>query len=118
MTVPGIDIDVLLEATGNDRTIAAELMRLFFELTGQEQARLADAVAQGNFAAASAVAHKVAGSCVACGMNGISARFKELETLCKEAMPDDVCERVQTIDRELQDTRRNLEEHFNCSLAS
>ncbi|HPR83325.1 MAG TPA: Hpt domain-containing protein [Pontiellaceae bacterium] len=118
MTVPGIDIDVLLEATGNDRTIAAELMRLFFELTGQEQARLADAVAQGNHAAASAVAHKVAGSCVACGMSGIYARFKELENLCKEAMPEDACERIQAIDRELQDARRNLEKYFNCTLVS
>jgi len=33
-------------------------------------------------------------------------------------MPEDACERIQAIDRELQDARRNLEKYFNCTLVS
>lgn len=116
-TPDGLNINILMDAACNNQDVAVSLLKLFFELTGQEQARLADAVAKGNYAAASAVAHKVAGSCAACGMTGISARFKELENLSKEALPEDACERIQIIDRELRDTRRNLEKHFNCPLA-
>lgn len=107
-----------MDAACNSREIAAELMKLFFKLTEQEQTRLADAVAEGNAAAASAVAHKVAGSCVSCGMNRLSARFKELEHLCKEAIPANINERLQTIDQELRDIHRDLEKYFGCSLAS
>ena len=117
MNAPGIEINVLMDAACNNRDIATELMKLFFNLTGQERARLADAVARYDHATASAVAHKVAGSCISCGMSGVSARFKELEHLCKEAMPADINDRLKIIDTELQEARRAMEEYFNCSLA-
>jgi len=106
-----------MDAACNDQDIAAGLMRLFFELTGQEQARLAAAVAQGNPASASAVAHKVAGSCASCGMSGLAARFRELEHLCKVAIPDDISGRLRAIDHEMQENRAGLEMYFNCSLS-
>ncbi len=112
-----MDLDILMDAACNDHEVAVELMKLFFNLTGQEQTRLAEAIAQGNDATASAISHKVAGSCSSCGMIGLSARFKELEHLCKHAIPADINNRLQTIDQEMQDIRKNLEEHFNCSLA-
>ena len=119
MNLPaGIDIHILMDAACNNQDIAAGLMKLFFELTGQEQTRLTDSVAQGNAAAASAVAHKIAGSCASCGMSGLATRFRELEHLCKEAIPADVNERLQTINRETQEIRRGLETYFNCSLTS
>jgi HPt (histidine-containing phosphotransfer) domain-containing protein len=107
-----------MDAACNSRDLAADLLKLFFELTGQEQTRLADAVAQENSAAASAVAHKIAGSCAACGMSGPAARFRELEQLCKQAIPADVSDRLQAIDREMQETRLDLEKYFNCSFVS
>lgn len=113
----GINLDILMDAACNDQAIAATLLKLFFELTGQEKTRLTDAVAQGNFATASAVAHKIAGSCASCGMSGVAALFRELEHLCKESLPTDIRERLQTIDLNLQNIRYGLEKHFNCSLA-
>ena len=113
----GINLEILMDAACNDQDIAATLLKLFFELTGQEKTRLTDAVAQGNFATASAVAHKIAGSCASCGMSGVAARFRELEHLCKESLPADINERLQVIDLELLDIRCGLEKHFNCSLA-
>jgi HPt (histidine-containing phosphotransfer) domain-containing protein len=112
-----MDMNVLMDAVCQNQELAAGLMKLFFELTGQEQARLAGVVAEGNSASASAVAHKIAGSCASCGMSGLAARFRELEHLCKTAIPGDINERLQTIDREMQEVRRGLELYFNCSLA-
>ena len=117
MTVSGIDINVLMDAACGNREIAADLMKLFFKLTGGEQANLADAVARKDHAAISAIAHKVAGSCIACGMGGLSAQFKELENLCKNSLPEDTGARIQAVDRQLQDVRRYLEEFFTCPLA-
>lgn len=119
MNVPsGIDIHILMDAACNNQDIAAGLMKLFFELTGQEQTRLIDFITQGNAAAASAVAHKVAGSCASCGMSGLATRFRELEHLCKQAIPADVNERLEAINRESLEIRRGLETYFNCSLTS
>lgn len=110
-------MNILMDAACQNQEIASGLMNLFFELTGQEQARLAVVIAEGNSASASAVAHKIAGSCASCGMSGLAARFRELEHLCKTSIPEDVNERLQTIDREMQEVRRSLELYFNCSLA-
>lgn len=118
MNMPdGMDIAVLMDAACNDQEIAATLLKLFFELTSQEQARLDSAVAQGNAPTASAVAHKVAGSCASCGMNKLATRFREVEHLCKETLPIDINERIQTITKEMMETRLDLEKYFNCSLA-
>jgi HPt (histidine-containing phosphotransfer) domain-containing protein len=118
MNVPsGMDMNVLMDAACQNQELAAGLMKLFFELTGQEQSRLAGIIAEGNSASASAVAHKIAGSCASCGMSGLAARFRELEHLCKTAIPGDVGERLQAIDREMHEIRLGLEIYFNCSLA-
>jgi HPt (histidine-containing phosphotransfer) domain-containing protein len=111
-----MDMAVLMDAACNDQEIAATLLKLFFELTSQEQARLNDAVAQGNAPMASAVAHKVAGSCASCGMNKLAALFRETEHLCKETLPGDINERIQTITQEMIKIRLDLEKHFNCPL--
>ena len=114
----GVDINILMDAACNNQDIASGLMKLFFELTAQEQTRLIGAVEQKNAAAASAVAHKVAGSCASCGMSGLAARFRELEHLCKKEIPADVNERLQSINNEIQAIRLGLEKYFNCSLTS
>ena len=113
----GIDINALMDAACKDLSIAKELLKLFFELTGQEQTRLSAAAAQGDAPTASAVAHKIAGSCSACGMSELAARFRELERLCKGSLPDDLNERLQSVYGELQNIRHGLEEYFNCSFA-
>ena len=117
MNMPdGMDIAVLMDAACNDQEIAATLLKLFFELTSQEQAHLNDAVAQGNAPTASAVAHKVAGSCASCGMNRLAALFRETEHLCKETLPGDINERIQAITQEMIKIRLDLEKYFNCTL--
>lgn len=115
-SLAGIDLAVLMDASGNNREIAADLLKLFFELTAQEQANLSAAIAGGRAPEAAAVAHKVAGSCSACGMHGLAARFRELELLCKQVLPDDAGARLQTITAELGTVRRQLETEFNCNL--
>ncbi len=117
MDIPdGMDMAVLMDAACNDQEIAATLLKLFFELTSQEQARLNDAVVQGNAPTASAVAHKVAGSCASCGMNKLAALFRETEHLCNETLPDDINERIQAITQEMTSIRLDLEKYFNCPL--
>ena len=106
-----------MDAACKDLSIAKELLKMFFDLTGQEQARLSAAAAQGDAPTASAVAHKIAGSCSACGMSELSTRFRELERLCKESLPADLSERLKGVYDELLNIRLGLEEYFNCSFA-
>lgn len=107
-----------MEATCNDRSEAADLMKLFFRLTDQEQACLTDSAGRRDCTAVAAISHKLAGSCASCGMSGLAARFSELESLCKGSLPADISERIQTISREMQNIRRELETYFNCSLGA
>lgn len=119
MNLPaGIDINVLMDAACNNQDVATGLMKLFFELTGQEQTRLVSAIEQKNAAAASAIAHKVAGSCASCGMSGLASCFRDLEHLCKIEIPEDVGNRLQAINDEMQELRCGLEKYFACSLTS
>lgn len=112
--VVGVNLNILREATCEDRDLAIELLNLFFEQTALEQKRLNRAAEQRDAQELSAVAHKIAGSCSACGMTALSARMRELEALCRQSIPADIEARLQDTARELQEIRRGLETHFNC----
>ena len=50
-------------------------------------------------------------------LSELAARCRELELLCKKAIPDDVSGRLKEINQGIQEVRCGLETHFNCSLA-
>jgi HPt (histidine-containing phosphotransfer) domain-containing protein len=78
-TLKAIDIDHLMEASGGDRELAAELVHLYLDLTDKELVLLEKATVAGDAAAAHSIAHKCAGSSFTCGMNELARILKHLE---------------------------------------
>lgn len=113
---PSIDPSILLDAVCDDRQTAIDLLNMFFELTRMEMERLTASITDGDAATASAAAHKIAGSSVSCGLNHLAAGLREIETLCKEAIPADIDDRLQLIDRQLGEGRQFFENHLECQL--
>ncbi len=108
----------LLDASGGNREIACSLARLYFELTAGEITRLADAIAAGDAATASAVAHKCAGSSISCGMAALAAQLKSLELESLRGMPANAAEQLAEIRKELAAVQTAMETYFDCSFTS
>jgi HPt (histidine-containing phosphotransfer) domain-containing protein len=119
MSAPGIiDVDLLIDSACDDREIAADLVRLYFELTGQEMLRLDEAVANGDFATISAVAHKCAGSSISCGMTRLSELLRNLEQQSAEGIPPDLPDQMEQIKAEMTAVKAAAEKHFDCTFSS
>ncbi len=97
-----IDPSILFDAASGDLEIVAELLELFFDLTGQEMDRLVGAAAVGDAKAVSEAAHKIVGSSAACGLVGLAAGLRELEQRCKQGLPDDMDERIRRMEIQLE----------------
>lgn len=119
MTASGtVDVRSLLDASGGNRETAASLARLYFELTADEITRLDAAITAGDASTASAIAHKCAGSSIACGMSVLAAQLKKLELESARGMPANAAEQLADIRGELAAVQTAMENHFNCSFAS
>jgi len=110
-----IDITLLMEASGDDRDIAIDLIHLFFDLTGKELDRLEDAAGNGDAATVSAVAHKCAGSSVACGITTLGALLRALELDAKQDLPTNLSDQLKRIREEMATVRDTLNKHFQCN---
>jgi HPt (histidine-containing phosphotransfer) domain-containing protein len=109
-----IEADVLLESACGDYDTAIELLNLFFELTGAEMKRLILAVDEDDVASALGTAHKMAGSCLACGLMTLGNDLRELEKDCKQGLlPGDVTERMECITQQFGEARGILERQLD-----
>jgi len=116
MTASGtIDITGLMEASGDDRELAISLVQLFFDLTQGEMDLLAEAIQNDRPSTVSSIAHKCAGSSIACGMTRLATLLKTLEMESKPGMPTNVSAQLEEILEEMRAVKLVLERHFNCS---
>ncbi|MCC7299558.1 MAG: Hpt domain-containing protein [Verrucomicrobia bacterium] len=113
-----MDIAALMDATGGNRDIAKDLARLYLDLTGQELARLDQAVTDGDEEKVSAIAHKCAGSSISCGLIKLSTLLKALELSSAQEMPPDILGQIEGIRNEMSAAKTALEAYFDCSFAS
>lgn len=104
-----IDIDRLMEASGSDPALAEELVELYLELTGKEVVLLQKAAEAGDTAAVHAIAHKCAGSSVTCGMKELAETLRNLEYETFSGLPDDLSERLNQINKQLDVIRTEAE---------
>ena len=114
-TTDSIDLKLLMESSCDDRDIAIDLIHLYFDLTGEELARLEEAAGNGDAATVSAVAHKCAGSSVACGMTTLGILLRALELDAKQGLPENFPEQLKNIKEEMSAVRDILNNHFNCA---
>ncbi len=110
-----IDSTLLMEAACDDQDLAIELIHLYFDLTDKELDRLEDAAGNGDAATVSAVAHKCAGSSVACGMTALGVLLRTLELDAKQGLPDDLSDQLKKIREEMASVRDALNKHFQCN---
>lgn len=101
-----------MEACGEDRSVAVELIELFCETTGPEFSRLESAAASRDAPTLRAAAHKCAGSSGTCGMMVLARRLQELETASIGGVPKDLHDRLQAINREKGEIRNLLHKLF------
>ncbi|VGO21285.1 Hpt domain-containing protein [Pontiella sulfatireligans] len=107
-----IDPTVLLDAISGDTALATELLELFFCETNKDFEGLCAAVAAASVADAVKAAHKMAGASMACGLAGVAGELRELEQLCKVAMPSDMNARVSRAGKALSDARHFFENYY------
>ena len=105
-----IDPEVLLESVCGDKETALELLDLFFELVGREMDDIGNAIAAEDVASVAALAHKMVGSSMACGLAGFAGGMADMEKECrKNGMPSDAGERVQRLALQLSEARAFFE---------
>jgi HPt (histidine-containing phosphotransfer) domain-containing protein len=112
------DIAEILATAGGDRDLARDLIRLFFELTGQEFMLLNAAVKASDAETACDVAHKCAGSSSTCGMMKLAFLLKNLETACVAELPEDAEQQLLTIREEFDASKSAYEQFFHCPFSS
>ncbi len=69
------------ETCGGDAAIVQELMNLFVTQANELWSGLARAVRDADWATADRAAHKMAGSCGACGLPALERALREFETI-------------------------------------
>ena len=100
-----IDSQTLIESACDDRELACELLDMFLEQARSEMDRLTDATRQGDAGLVSLIAHKLVGSAVACGFDGLASELRSLELCSKQDMPDDISERYERLEQLLEEGR-------------
>ena len=75
-----------------------------------------DAAASGDAKTVSEAAHKIVGSSVTCGLNGLAADLRDLEQRCKHELPADINERIQRAQTHLEQARSYFQNQLSKSL--
>jgi len=76
---PLVDLDQLQSACDGDARLMRELMDLYFGQADEIMAGLGKAIQQNDVGEVDHLAHKLAGSCLACGMSAPVPALRQLE---------------------------------------
>jgi HPt (histidine-containing phosphotransfer) domain-containing protein len=76
---PLVDLDQLQSACDGDADLLRELMSLYFNQADEIMAGLCNAIATEDVGEVDHLAHKLAGSCLACGMSAVVPSVRQLE---------------------------------------
>lgn len=93
-----IDFDYLLEVSGDDEELAGELIADFVELFPAQLEQVEAAAATGDAEATRAAAHRLKGSCLAVGANGLAELLRRAEEAAREGSTtpvSDLCHRAR-----------------------
>ncbi|WP_372808285.1 Hpt domain-containing protein [Pontiella sp.] len=93
------DLGTLLESAGDDQELAGDLLDMFAEQARGELEAMADLVRTGDSKQMATIAHKLVGSAVACGFDGLSKELRAMELRCLQGLPDDVGKQIDALRR-------------------
>jgi HPt (histidine-containing phosphotransfer) domain-containing protein len=89
---PLIDFEQLDAATDGDAAVMRELVNLYFQQAGEIMAGLSVAAKAGDAAEINHLAHKLAGSSLACGMMAAAPPLRKLEANAREGRTEGAVE--------------------------
>ncbi|HWD18651.1 MAG TPA: Hpt domain-containing protein [Verrucomicrobiae bacterium] len=106
---PLIDFDQLHAATDGDAEVMRELVALYFQQADEIMAGLRAAVQKRDVAEVNHLAHKLAGSSLACGMSAAAPPLRVLEHNAREGRVDGAEEPLALAARQIELMRAQIE---------
>lgn len=103
-----IDVETLLNSACDELELAVELLDLFNEQICEGVRGLTDGVSAGDALQVAAVAHRLIGSSVACGFDGLSKELRSIELGCLEKMPDDIEQQIKKLKQLFEDNHMEM----------
>jgi HPt (histidine-containing phosphotransfer) domain-containing protein len=110
--IPLVDLEQLQSACDGNAELMRELLDLYFGQADEIMAGLGQAITAGDVAQVDYLAHKLAGSSLACGMSALVPALRQLEHNAKsghlQGAPDwyaQVCVQLEAVRKYMHDYR-------------
>jgi HPt (histidine-containing phosphotransfer) domain-containing protein len=110
---PLVDLDQLQSACDGDARLMRELIDLYFGQADQIMAGLGKGIAAGDVGEVDHLAHKLAGSSLACGMSALVRPLRQLEMNAKAGHLDGAPEWFAQVAAQLEAVRRFMNDHLH-----
>ena len=108
---PLVDLDQLQSACDGDAELMRELLDLYFGQADQIMEGLGKGIAAGDVGEVDHLAHKLAGSSLACGMSALIPALRRLEHNAKAGHLDGAPEWFAQVGVQLEAVRRFMNDH-------
>jgi HPt (histidine-containing phosphotransfer) domain-containing protein len=109
---PLVDLEQLQSACDGDPQLLRELMDLFFGQAGEIMAGLGKAIQAGDVAEVDHLSHKLAGSCLACGMSALVPPLRQLEHNAKAGHLQGAPDWFAQAEAQLEAVRRFMQDYL------
>jgi HPt (histidine-containing phosphotransfer) domain-containing protein len=109
---PLVDLDQLQSACDGDVKLMRELIDLYFGQADQIMAGLGKGIAAGDIGEVDHLAHKLAGSSLACGMSALVLPLRQLEMNAKAGHLDGAPEWFAQAAAQLEAVRRFINDYL------
>ncbi len=108
-----VDFEQLKSACDGDIGLMRELVALYFQQAGEIMAGLEKAVAEGSVPDVDHLAHKLAGSSLACGVSAMVPSLRQLEHGAKAGHLNGAAELLAEATTQLEVVRVHLHEYLS-----
>lgn len=108
-----IDPKTLMESASDDREFASELLEMFMEQARSGFQEILISARASDSDAAAEMAHKMVGSCLACGFLELGEALRDLELRCRQGEPVDVLAHVDRMMVALEEAHVKMVDHLH-----
>jgi HPt (histidine-containing phosphotransfer) domain-containing protein len=109
---PLVDFEQLHAATDGDAAVMRDLVNLYFQQAGEIMMGLRAAAKSEDAPEVNHLAHKLAGSSLACGMTAAAPLLRELEKKAREGRTDGADATLALIDASIEKMRARAESYL------
>src|ERR1700728_3966132 len=107
-----VDFDQLQSACGGDSRMIRELADLYFQQAGEILPALQQAIEQSDVGQVNHLAHKLAGSSLACGLSSVVPSLRRLEGTAKEGRLHSAHESLAEIPAQMTTIRQQFQDYL------